>query len=102
MTMKKILRIYDKIAAWLCKWGSDKYVHLLAGLLISYLWLCVLLAVRGDGDCIIFMLNGIGVSGLVALLKEIADCMRYGKIDIYDIVFTMAGGLIGALLFLIG
>lgn len=100
--MKKILRVYDKAAEWLCKWGSDKYVHLLAGLLISYLYARMLVAVGVDGDCISFVFCGIGISGLVALLKEVADLMRGGVMDIYDIIFTMAGGFIGSLLFLIG
>lgn len=100
--MKKILRVYDRLAAWLCKWGSDKYVHLLAGLLISYLWLCVLLTVRGDGMRMIYAWYGVVAAGGVALIKELIDDMRGGRIDPQDIVFTMAGGLIGSLLFLIG
>ena len=34
--MKKVFEIYDKVAEWLCSFDSDKYVHLLFGLLISF------------------------------------------------------------------
>ena len=49
--MKKVFEIYDKVAEWLCSFDSDKYVHLLFGLLISFAvsWAFMLTTIRRKG-----------------------------------------------------
>ena len=35
--MKKLLKIWNNAAEWLCGFGSDKWVHLVVGAIISFL-----------------------------------------------------------------
>ena len=97
--MKKVLRIYDRFAGWLCHFGSDKYVHLLCGLLICF-FLSMLFAhtipIKGLSEWIAFM-----VTYIIGLLKETADAARGEQPDGMDITFTAVGAMIGGLLFLL-
>lgn len=97
--MKKVLRIYDRFAGWLCHFGSDKYVHLLCGLLICFsLSMLFAYIIHAGGFCewIAFM-----VTYIIGLLKEIADTARGEQPDGMDITFTAVGAMIGGLLFLL-
>lgn len=94
--MKKVLRIYDRFAGWLCKFESDKYVHLLCGLFICF-FLSMLLAPIGEFSAWIAFV----ATYIVGLLKEIADAARGKQPDGIDITFTAVGGIIGGLLFLL-
>lgn len=97
--MKKVLRIYDSFADWLCHFGSDKYVHLLCGLFICFflsLLLTHIIPIRGLGEWIAFV-----ATYIVGLLKEIADAARGKQPDGTDVTFTAVGGIIGGLLSLL-
>ena len=42
--MKKLLKIWDKAAEWLCGFGSDKWVHFVVATIISFLVAWILMA----------------------------------------------------------
>ena len=97
--MKKILRFYDMAAKWLCHFGSDKYVHLLCGLLIGFMMASVftyLSSSRIFGIWIAFVLTC-----AIGFIKEVVDAWRGGNCDVMDMFFTNIGGVIGCILFLL-
>ena len=94
--MKKVLRIYDRFAEWLCHFGSDKYVHLLCGLFICFFLSMLFAPIGGFSVWVAFV-----VTCIIGLLKEIADAARGKQPDGMDITFTAVGGIIGGLLFLL-
>ena len=62
--MKKVFEIYDKVAEWLCSFDSDKYVHLLFGLLISFAvsWAFMLTTMGATKPvCAVFRRKGLAV-----------------------------------------
>ena len=42
--MKKILKIWNRAAEWLCGFGSDKWVHFVVGAIISFAIAWILMA----------------------------------------------------------
>lgn len=98
--MRKIYEIYQGAATWLASFGSDKWLHLLAGALVAFL------AATLDTACFCREVwQGCIVGFLVVLFggvfKEVVDFFLGKGFDFKDMVFTWAGGIVGALLFLI-
>ena len=99
--MKKFIEFYDKLAEKLCNFGSDKYLHLLFGLLIG-IFASLIFAVTTKGCMeISYATCGAIAATIVTLLKEIVDFFRGGNFDVTDWLFGTIGGIIGALLYLI-
>lgn len=98
--MKKIYQFFKKINTWLASFGVDRYLHLLAGLFISFIsciifhycagesmWTCVAVAM--------IITSGIGMG------KEVADQTFESTSDGLDFAFTCLGGIIGCALWLL-
>lgn len=98
--MKKIFSVYDRVAEWLCSFDSDKYVHLLFGLVISFAvsWAFMLTTIGATKP--VCAVCGVIAAVLIGLLKEIADFFRDKPFDAKDWLFTAVGGVIGALMYM--
>lgn len=103
--MEKIVKIYDKIAEWLCSFGSDKWLHFIIGLLISYLMARLAevlgLCIRFENCHARYAMIGILVAGIAGAIKEIIDITRRKEGDEMDVRFTAIGGITGSILYLI-
>ena len=86
--MKKIIRYYDMAVARLCGYGSDKYLHLVAGVLIAY----IVAEMTG------YALVGMIAAALAGVGKETLDYIRHKPFEMADILFTCVGGAIGCML----
>ena len=98
--MKKIVDIYDKVAEWLGSFGSDKWLHFVAGVIASFVFVKILMLTTTDARMTACAMSGIGAAAFVGLVKEVCDAMRGGAFDARDLLFTLAGGALGALLYL--
>ena len=98
--MKKVFEIYDRVAQWLCSFDSDKYVHLLFGLVISFAvsWAFMLTTMGATKP--VCAVCGVIAAVFVGFIKEVVDFFRDKPFDGVDILFTIAGGVIGAVLYL--
>lgn len=88
--MKKLLNAYRKAATWLASFGADRYLHLLAGLILAFIigvFLCTPLWVSG--------LLALAIVIAVGWLKEIFDSFTGELGDLVDWLFTSIGGAIG-------
>ena len=99
--MKKVFSVYDKVAQWLCSFTSDKYVHLLFGLLASLAVAWVFILTTTGATKPVCAVCGVIAAVLVGLSKEVADFFRDKPFDGQDWLFTVVGGVIGALMYLI-
>ena len=81
--------IYAKIV----KVAADKWLHFIVGLILCQLVIVLLLAVQND----VFVAYGAGMAAaLVAgFFKELKDGSHA---DVQDFLFTLVGGIVGALL----
>lgn len=79
---------------WLAKAGADRYLHLLAGLMIAFFVAMLMRGVAHEGrwTCAGFAML---VTVAVGFLKEIADQTFEGESDGLDWAFTAIGGVIG-------
>ena len=98
--MKKIVEIYDRIAEWLGGFGSDKWLHFVAGVIASFLFAKILMLTTADARMTACAFGGIGAAVFVGLTKEVCDTFRGGAFDPKDLLFTLSGGALGALLYL--
>lgn len=98
--MKKVYGLVKTTGEWLAKAGADRYLHLLAGLLIAFFVAMLMQCVAGEGrwTCAGFALL---VTVAVGFLKEIADQTFEGESDGLDWAFTTIGGVIGCGLWLL-
>lgn len=99
--MKKVFEIYDKVAQWLCSFDSDKYVHLLFGLLVSFAVSWVFMLTTMGATKPVCAVCGVITAAFVGFIKEVVDFFRDKPFDGQDWLFTVIGGVIGALMFLI-
>lgn len=99
--MKKILSVYDRVAEWLCSFGSDKYVHLLFGLLISFAVSWVFMLTTMGATKSVCAVCGVIASVFVGFIKEVVDFFRDKPFDAKDWLFTAVGGAMGAMMFLV-
>ena len=98
--MKKILKVWDNFADWVCKFSGDKYVQLIAGLIIAFVF-AWLMAVTTKGFPAINFAVCVIAAGMAMLFKEVIDFFRGEDFDGKDIVFGLIGGIIGALLYML-
>ena len=87
--MKKIIEKLAKVAA-------DKWLHFIVGLILAQLTIALLCAVQND----IILAYGAGMAVALAagFVKELKDGSHA---DVQDFLFTLVGGVFGALLALI-
>lgn len=87
--MKKLIEKLGKVAA-------DKWLHLIVGMVLAQLTIALLLAVQSD----VFLAYGGGMAVALAagFVKELKDGSHA---DVQDFLFTLVGGIIGALLALL-
>lgn len=87
--MKKIIEKLAKVAA-------DKWLHFIAGLVLAQLTIALLLAVQSD----VFLAYGAGMAVALAagFVKELKDGSHA---DVQDFLFTLVGGVVGAILAII-
>lgn len=85
--MKKLLKIYDKVASFLAGIAIDKYLHFIAGILIALVFFFLF----DMKACIAPVI-------VAAIAKECIDELRYGGADLADFAYTVVGGAIIQLL----
>lgn len=87
--MKKLIEKLGKVAA-------DKWLHFIVGLVLSQLTIALLCAVQND----IILAYGAGMAVALAagFVKELKDGSHA---DVQDFLFTLVGGVVGALLALL-
>lgn len=81
--MKKVYNVFKSIGEWLAKAGADRYLHLLAGLVIAFFTAMLMQGVAGEGrwTCVGFSMM---VTVVVGILKEVADQTYEGESDALD------------------
>lgn len=87
--MKKIITSIRKAETWLAHFGADRYLHLLAGLIITFIVALLVKAPVWEAGLI-----GLGITVIVGWLKEIADSITGELGDVVDWLFTVIGGVI--------
>ena len=87
--MKKIIEKLAKVAA-------DKWLHFIVGLVLAQLTIALLCAVQND----IILAYGAGMAVALAagFVKELKDGSHA---DVQDFLFTLVGGVVGAILAII-
>lgn len=98
--MNKVFSVYDKVAEWLCSFGSDKYVHLLFGLLVSFAVAWVFILTTAGSTMPVCAVCGVIAAVFVGFIKEVVDFFRDKPFDGGDVLFTVVGGIIGAVLYM--
>ena len=78
------------IIEWLCKVGSDKYIHLICSLLITFAVGKVICFVSPFGDSVSALI-GAGVGFAIGVAKEAVD----KRFDWQDILADSIGCLLG-------
>lgn len=76
-------KIFDKIVAFFANLGADKYLHIIAGMVIAAFFNIAL----GMEVCIAPVIT-------LGFLKEFIDEWRYGGASIADFAATIAGGAV--------
>ena len=92
--MKKVYTFFHKINTWLAYFGVNRYLHLLAGIVISVIVCLLIQGIEGEDP-----LTCAGVAMMIttctSVIKEILDQTYEGNSELIDIAFTCIGGLIG-------
>lgn len=83
--------IAEKFSNWLANIGYDKYLHFIAGLLITQIGTALL-------DSII---AGFAVAVVIGAIKEIMDKYLDGDCNVYDFFATTIGAIVGVILIVI-
>ena len=93
--MRKVDRLLDMLTSW----GCDRWVHLVAALVVAWLTSTAMMAITSlAGMCVPRPILGIaGVAGgaLLSLVKEIYDKRTQGLFDLND----LTAGFVGCALF---
>ena len=90
-------KIYDKMTDWLAGYGVDKYLHLMACLLITFAAAVLVRAVFREDGCVS---AGTGACAVMAtgFFKEWWDNSTTGDFSFSDLAFDAAGCLTGAVM----
>lgn len=85
-----------KLIEKLANVAADKWLHFIVGMVIAQLTIALLLTVQSD----VFLAYGAGMAVALAagFIKELKDGSHA---DVQDFLFTLIGGVVGALLALI-
>lgn len=98
--MRKIYEFFNKIGVWFASFGVDRYLHLLAGLFISFLFSMLFHFTSGENPWTCVGVAMIVTSG-VGMFKEVADQTYSGESSALDFGFTCLGGALGCGLWLL-
>ena len=98
--MKKIYQFFSKINGWLASFGVDRYLHLLAGLFISFITCLIFYHTQGESVWTCAGVAMIITAGL-GMGKEVLDQNYTSQSDGLDFAFTCLGGVIGCGLWLL-
>lgn len=92
--MRKIYQFIQKINTWLASFGADRYLHLIAGIIISVIVCLLMKGLEGEN---IWSCAGMAMmsTASIAVIKEVLDQTYEGESSLLDILFTMIGGSIG-------
>ncbi len=99
--MKKILKVWDNFADWVCKFSGDKYVHNIVGLIIAFVFAWLMEVTTKGFPAINYAVCGVIAAGVAMFFKEVIDFFRGKDFDGKDIVFGLIGGITGALLYML-
>lgn len=99
--MKKLLKIWDKAAEWLCSFGSDKWAHFVVGAIISFLVAWILMATTEGATELGAAFCGVFGALLAGMVKEVADIFCNKDFSLSDVIFTAVGGVLGGILFIL-
>lgn len=83
--MEKLKQIYQKIMSWIGTIPTDKWLHLVAGMLVAAFFAFVI--PQTATWCVIF-------SVAAGIMKETIDQIRYKGWDWVDLAYTGAGGVL--------
>ena len=98
--MKKIYEYYQKVAEWLCHFDGDKYVHLVAGLLLAYLAVNIGIYAL-HSELLPAMFVSFIIVAFLGIAKETIDFVLRKGFDGVDMMFTWVGSALGVLLCLL-
>lgn len=99
--MKKLLKIWNKAAEWLCGFGSDKWVHFVVGTIISFTVACILMLTTDGATELGSAFCGVFGALVAGMGKEVADVFCDKEFSLYDVIFTTYGGVFGGILFML-
>ena len=99
--MRNIMKIYNKVANWLCAIGADKYVHGIVGFVIVYVVSLIFEVTTKGFPLINYAACGFFACLLAMVLKELIDFMRDERPDFYDFLAGVIGGIVGGIIFLL-
>lgn len=99
--MKKLLKIYNRAAEWLCGFGSDKWVHLVVGAIISFFVAWILMATTAGATALGSAFCGAFGALIAGMVKEVADIFCNKDFSLSDVIFTFVGGVFGGILFIL-
>ena len=99
--MRNIMKIYNKVANWLCTIGADKYVHGIVGFAIAYVVSLIFEVTTKGFPLINYAACGFFACLLAMVLKELIDFMRDERPDFYDFLAGVIGGIVGGIIFLL-
>ena len=99
--MKKLLKIWNEAAEWLCGFGSDKWVHLVVGAIISFLVAWIFMATTAGATALGAAFSGAFGALIAGMVKEVADVFCNKDFSLSDVIFTFVGGVFGGILFML-
>ena len=99
--MKKLLKIYNRAAEWLCSFGSDKWVHFIVGAIISFVTAWILMATTAGATELGSAFCGAFGALIAGMGKEVADEFCDKDFSLGDVIFTTLGGVFGGILFML-
>lgn len=99
--MKKLLKIWNDAAEWLCGFSSDKWVHFVVGAIISFATAWILMATTAGATALGTAFCGAFGALLAGMVKEVADVFCDKDFSLSDVIFTAVGGVLGGILFML-
>lgn len=98
--MKKIGKVWKDACQFVYNLGGDKWCHVCFGIIIAFVAATISHGITGEAR-ISGALLGLLCSAAAGFVKEVADSFGYGSRDWRDFVATVAGGVVGLILFII-
>lgn len=87
-------RIYERAAEWLCGIGSDKYVHLLTCLVLTFVMGKGLMLLTGEPHVVCAAI-GAGAAMMAGCCKEWYDSINNGEFGAADLLADAVGCMLG-------
>ena len=88
-------KIFERVSIWLCNIRSDRYVHLLVSLMMTFVVCMSLTLIVGTGRAVCALIGAL-VAMCVGIAKEWYDSTRPGDcFDTTDLLADAIGCLLG-------